>query len=648
MPQRQQIRLLPVNVANKIAAGEVVERPASIVKELIENSMDAGATRIEITVTAGGRKLISVADDGCGMDHDNALMCLEPQATSKIRDVDDIERISTYGFRGEAIPSIAAVSRMTLKTCAKGEVGGTCIEIAGGQIQNVTDIGFPSGTTFEVRDLFFNVPARRKFLKSYQTEQTHIRTAFLLQAISHPEIGLKLKADGRVLDNLLPGAKLAERITEIFGEEFMSSMREVDYEAGGIKVYGYVGIPSLNRADRGEQYLFVNRRAATAAVIPYALREAYSSQIEEGRKPVVILFVDVPPTDVDVNVHPTKREVRFRDASAVRDAVINAVTQALGITPPSRSQPQSFPPQTSSPQPQWPQPPLTGGTTHVVPGAQYQPPANGANPVVPVVDGSTNTALSGPASAPTAGAQSPSTIAAPTSQPPAHGNPFDGSGNTNTPNLPPVPGIPARSSDLFPNDHCPWSWCRMLGQIADGYILIETDGGYAVVDPQAAHERIVFERMLESMENAEPVSQPLLIPENVNLAPDDANRIKASLDILRSLGFGIDTFGHGGNFIVDALPQGIDSNDCRKLLADISSGIATSGIKRGAEKWREQTIAAAAARASIPQKADLHPDAMLRLVHDLAMTKTPYTSPRGRPTMLFTSLRELARKFNRE
>jgi DNA mismatch repair protein MutL len=370
MADRRQIRLLPVSVANKIAAGEVVERPASVLKELLENSLDAGATRVEVTVTAGGRKLISVADNGCGMDRDNALMCLEPQATSKIRDVDDIERISTYGFRGEAIPSIAAVSRLTIKTCAEGDTVGTCIEVAGGQLQGVTEIGFPTGSTFEVRDLFFNVPARRKFLKSFQTEQTHIRLAFILQALAHPETALRLKADGRDMFNLAAGATLSERITELFGREFLSAMRPVDYAIGDIHISGFVGIPTLNRADRGEQYIFVNRRAASAAVIPYALREAYPP-LEGDRKPVVVLFVDLPPTEVDVNVHPTKREVRFRDASAVRDAIIAAVTRALGIAPkPPVGTAIAVP--TEVPGSQFPVP----GSQFPVPGSQFPVPGS--------------------------------------------------------------------------------------------------------------------------------------------------------------------------------------------------------------------------------------------------------------------------------
>ncbi len=640
MADRRQIRLLPVSVANKIAAGEVVERPASVLKELLENALDAGATRVEVTVTAGGRKLISVADNGCGMDRDNALMCLEPQATSKIRDVDDIERISTYGFRGEAIPSIAAVSRLTIKTCAEGDSVGTCIEVAGGQLQGVTEIGFPTGSTFEVRDLFFNVPARRKFLKSFQTEQTHIRIAFILQALAHPETALRLKVDGRDMINLAAGATLSERITELFGREFLSAMRPVDYANGDIRISGFVGIPTLNRADRGEQYIFVNRRAASAAVIPYALREAYPP-LEGDRKPVVVLFVDLPPTEVDVNVHPTKREVRFRDASAVRDAIIAAVTQALGIAP---------------------KPPagMAGaGTAPAIPtGVESQKSNVVSQPIPPLAATSAFPAASqllSPVSFPSAsvpnGRLSTSDPRLSTSDPRL---------STSDPRLSTsdfrlsttIGGLappPAAQSDLpqLAGDDSPWAWCRVLGQIADGYIIIETDGGYAVVDPQAAHERVIYERMLAALEATEPVSQQLLIPESVTLSPADAARIQEHLPILRAMGFGLDPFGGRGEFIVDALPSGIEATDCRTLLADIAHGIETAGVRRGSEKWKEKAVAMGAARAAVPQVVQLHPEAMARLVNDLAHTKMPYTSPRGRPTMLFTSLSELSRKFNR-
>ena len=629
MPERRQIRLLPVSVANKIAAGEVVERPASVVKELMENALDAGATRLEVVITAGGRKLISVADNGCGMDRDNALMCLEPQATSKIRDVADIERIDTYGFRGEAIPSIAAVSRLTIRTCAAGETGGTCIEVAGGQIQSVSEIGFPAGSTFEVRDLFFNVPARRKFLKSFQTEQTHIRTAFILQALAHPETGLRLKADGRDLYNLAGGATLAERITELFGRDFLAAMRPVDFARGDVRVSGFVGIPTLNRADRGEQYVFVNRRAASAAVIPYALREAYPP-LEGDRKPVVVLFVDVPPTEVDVNVHPTKREVRFRDASAVRDTVIEAVTRALGLAPKAQT---AQPPPTQP----WANPAAIDRTF----SPSYVPPP----PVLPQVVGATPTPTPTPTQTPVP-PQVGGTTPTPTPVPPQVGGATRTPTPTQTPSAPPAPAAQADFPQLA-TDNSPWAWCRVLGQIADGYILIETDGGYAVVDPQAAHERVIYERMLAALDAAEPVSQPLLLPASVSLPPEDAARIRDNIEILRAMGFGLDSFGGKGEFIVDALPEGLEAGDCRALLADISSGIATAGVRRGSEKWREKAVALGAARAAVPRVAELAPEAMLRLVHDLAATKMPYTSPRGRPTMLFTSLGELARKFNR-
>ena len=633
MADRRQIRLLPVSVANKIAAGEVVERPASVLKELLENSLDAGATRVEVAVTAGGRKLISVTDNGCGMDRDNVLMCLEPQATSKIRDVDDIERISTYGFRGEAIPSIAAVSRLTIKTCAEGDTVGTCVEVAGGQLQDVSEIGFPAGSTFEVRDLFFNVPARRKFLKSFQTEQTHIRIAFILQALAHPEAALRLKVDGRDMFNLAAGATLSERITELFGRELLSAMRPVDYAVGDIRVSGFVGIPTLNRADRGEQYVFVNRRAATAAVIPYALREAYPP-LEGDRKPVVVLFIDLPPTEVDVNVHPTKREVRFRDASAVRDAIIAAVTRALGIAP---------------------KPPI--GTAMAVPmgvpGSQFPVPGS----QIPVAGTPPSlTTYHSPLTTPVQSGTPPplTTYHSPLTTPAQSGTPPSLTTNNSPLTTPAAGGVapaspPAAQADLpqLADDDSPWSWCRVLGQIADGYIIIETDGGYAVVDPQAAHERVIYERMLAAIEAAEPVSQQLLIPESVTLSPGDAARIQENIAILRAMGFGLDPFGGRGEFIVDALPSGIEAADCRTLLTDIAHGIETAGVRRGAEKWKEKAVAMGAARAAVPQVVQLHPEAMARLVNDLARTKMPYTSPRGRPTMLFTSLGELARKFNR-
>jgi DNA mismatch repair protein MutL len=600
MADSRHIRLLPIHVANKIAAGEVVERPASVVKELMENALDADATRIEVTVTAGGRKLIAVADDGTGMERDDALMSIESQATSKIRDVDDIERIHTYGFRGEALPSIAAVSRFTLQTCLRGENVGTEIAIMGGRLQDVRDLGFPAGTAVEVRDLFFNVPARRKFLRAFQTEQAHIRTAFLLQALSHPEIGVRLKADGRDIHLLPPGATLSERIHDLFGPDLMAAMRPVDHMGRGVRVSGFAGLPTLTRADRSEQYIFVNRRAASAAVIPYALREAYPP-LDNDRKPIVILFIDVAPESVDVNVHPTKREVRFRAAADVRDAVIAAVSGALGTTPRPQAVTSRFP---AAPSPD----PLAAA---IPPHAPASPPPQ-ANPIRDL-----------PALAPRHGyPQAPP--AAPSAAPETFALPPDSSPNA------------------------PWEWCRVLGQVAGRYVLLETNGGYVVLDPRAAHERILFERLMAPVQEGRPVeSQRLLMPETVQLPPEDAERLRKHLDLLRSMGFELDRFGDN-RFIIEALPAGLGSIDCRSLLTDLSHDIQAAGARRGAGKWREEAIAEAACRCAVRNAGPLKPAEIATLVRDLAATRMPYTCPRGRPTMIFTPLRELARKFGRD
>ena len=597
------IRLLPTHVANKIAAGEVVERPASVIKELIENALDAGATRIEVTVTAGGRKLISVADDGSGMERDDALMSIEPQATSKIRDVDDIERIHTYGFRGEALPSIASVSRFTLQTCRSGESVGTELTLIGGRLQDVRDIGFPAGTTIEVRDLFFNVPARRKFLRAFQTEQAHIRTAFLLQALACPAIGMRLKADGRDLHNLPPGATLTERVSELFGADFLTALRPVEHTAHGIRVSGFVGLPTLTRAGRGEQYIFVNRRAASAAVIPYALRSAYPP-LDADRKPVVILFIDLAPESVDVNVHPTKREVRFRDSAAVRDAVIAAVSAALGTTPRPPADALNAP----SPDPL---------ATAIPPPAPAWPPPQ-VNPIRNL-----------PAFSP---------------QPPF-------SAPTAWPAEPPIPPANAPEFVERPGDECPnapWSWCRILGQIANLYVLLETDGGFVILDPRAAHERVLYEQLMAPVHQGHAVdSQRLLIPDTVQIPPEDAERLRKHLAVLRTMGFELDDFGEN-RFIIEGLPAGLGSVDGRGLLIDLVHDIQAAGLRRGVDKWREEAVAQAACRAAVRNEGALKPAEIAALVHDLAATQMPYTCPRGRPTMIFTPLRELARKFGRE
>ncbi|MBQ9431329.1 MAG: DNA mismatch repair endonuclease MutL [Kiritimatiellae bacterium] len=628
------VRLLPLHIANKIAAGEVVERPASVVKELVENSIDAGATRIEISVTAGGRKLIEVRDNGCGMNRDDAMLCLERQATSKIRDVEDIERIDTLGFRGEAIPSIASVSRFSLRTRRADEDAGTELVVVGGALQEVNDIGVPPGTTVSVRDLFFNVPARRKFLRAYQTEQTHIRSVFTIHALAHPDLGLTLVSDGRQQASMPPGATLAERVRDLFGPDFIENMRPVDYRSGAISVTGFAGIPTVTRNDRSEQYVFINHRPATAPVIAYALREAYPN-LEGSRKPIVVLFVDLPPEDVDVNVHPTKREVRFCKPAEVREAIIRALSEALGVQrktvmpqPAPDTQIVSAPPKSA------PSVPLPTDVP------ESKPFVRGVAPEAWSVDAPTLRGMVPEAAGAARPEPMPSPFPYPAPQPAPLPNPV----------VPPVPPVrpPVTAEPIFEelDDSSPWRWCRVLGQAADRYILLETDSGYVTVDPQAARERVMYEQLMDGVSGTHGPSQRLLIPETVNLPPRDAARLRKHLELLRSMGFEVSDFG-SDHFLVEALPAVLGQPPCRELLANIAADLEEAGSRRGAAKWREELIAKAACRAVSGTATKMDLDQAQQLVNDLAATRMPYTCPRGRPTMIFTSYRELERKFGR-
>ncbi|MDD4018479.1 MAG: DNA mismatch repair endonuclease MutL [Kiritimatiellae bacterium] len=594
------VRLLPIHVANKIAAGEVVERPASVVKELLENAIDAGASRIDVTVTAGGRKLIEVRDNGCGMGRDDALLSIERQATSKIRDVDDIEQIDTLGFRGEAIPSIASVSRFLLKTRRQESEAGTELSVTGGSLQDVREVGVPVGTTIEVRDLFFNVPARRKFLRAYQTEQAHIRSAFTLHALAHPELGVSLTADGREIVRLPQGATLEERVRDLFGAEFCAGLRPVGKTVNGVRVSGFAGLPNITRNDRSEQYVFINRRPATAPVIAYALREAYPP-LEGDRKPIILLFVELPPDQVDVNVHPTKREVRFRRPADVREALILAIGEALGV---KRQAAVVAPP---------PPPEAPASLRTLVPEAAAKPPAAFPYPADTL--------------------------------PPSSSIPHPASFSP-----PPLPAVPTGSGlPLFaaPEDGSPWRWCRVLGQVANRYLLLETDGGYVTVDPCAARERVLYERLMSGRRaDGQTVSQQLLLPETVQLAPADAARLRKYLPVVQEMGFGIVDFG-SDHFLVEALPEILGGVSCRELLGNIAHDLENAGTRRGSEKWREELVAKAACRTASGGTGTLSNEEAEQLVTALAATRMPYTCPRGRPTMIFTSYRELERKFGR-
>lgn len=598
------VRVLPLHVANKIAAGEVVERPASVVKELIENAIDAGAKHIRVSITQGGRKLVSIQDDGCGMTRDDAVLSLERQATSKISDVDDIENIDTLGFRGEAIPSIASVSRFTLTTRRHDSDEGTFLQVNAGTLAEVRAAGCPPGTLVEVRDLFCNVPARRKFLRSYATEESHIRDIFTVHALAHPSIAFTLVIDGRETHRLAAAPNINDRVHDLFGEEFLEAMRPLPpplSDSVRFRVSGFIEKPNLFTPTRRDQYVFVNGRPATAPSISYALREAYPRRNGDIR-PSVILFLDLPPSEVDVNVHPTKREVRFRNNAEVKSAVIGAIQKALlgSASPISHSILEPTPIEPIKKAPQAPE------RIQVLPTPVATPEE------IPILTVKSETP-------PIAKAVEPE----------------------------PVQTEISLSVSSDGRHSKPWKWFAFLAQTSTGYLLIETDEGLVTIHPLAARERLAYERLIPRA-GTTPVpveSQTLLLPEIVRLSSADFARINSALPVVRAMGFQLEEFG-SNVFKVDALPTIIGSQSPTAVLTTIAQDFAEPGAKRG-DRWREELIARSVAKAYAGAETKMTRESAEKLVNDLSSARMPYVTPRGKPIMNFVSNRELARKFDR-
>ena len=573
--------MLPDHVINKIAAGEVIERPASVMKELMENALDAGATQIDVEVVRGGMQLIAISDNGSGMNRDNALLAIERHATSKIRTAEEVEAVATLGFRGEALAAISAVSRFTLTTRPADDVSGTEIRIAGGKLQDVADAGCPPGTRMEIRNLFFNVPARRKFMRAESTELAQIRQLFAVYALAHPETGLSLNSDGRELYNLPAGGSLADRIAELYNASFFSHLRALNFEANEVKVTGYAGLPQTGRKDRSDQYIFINGRPAAAPVIYHAINEAYHAVLARGRHPSAFLFIETAPDAVDVNVHPAKKEVRFRRPSAVRDCVIAAIEKALVLNAPEE---------------------------------ERREPSFGFD-----------------APKPPAQKQHELDIRSQRS-----GGREQESESRLTPE--PRPLTPSAT---------PWRWCRVMG-MAGVYVVLETEDGVVLMDPQAAHERVLFEKFMKEITDGSPSRQGLLAPETIELMPADAEAIRRQLPVLEEMGFGISDFGHD-TFIVDALPVHLQAGSPLVILSGIAKALEESGAQaRATREALRETVAQAACRTSVRAGDALPPKAIERLVEDLAKTEMPYTCPHGRPTLIFQSFTELNRKFGRK
>lgn len=607
-----RVRVLPIHVANKIAAGEVVERPASVAKELIENAIDAGAKNIKVAISSGGRKLVSVQDDGSGMTRDDALLSLERQATSKILDVDDIERIDTLGFRGEAIPSIASVSRFTLTTRRRDSDEGFSLHVNAGSLDATGPAGCPPGTIVEVKDLFCNVPARRKFLKSDATEESHVKHVFTVAALANAGIGFSLAVDNRETLRLAPCDSLADRIRDIFGREFFDSLLEIKSSSPvkGVSVIGYIERPNQSAPTRRDQYIFVNGRAASAPSVAYALREAYPRK-QGDVKPAAFIFINLPSSNVDVNVHPMKREVRFRDNAAVKTAIVNAITGAFAApTPQIRPEVEQC------------------VTAH----------KESTSPIgLPKRDfGESQATIPRTASDIQSAGQSQSSF-------------FDRTENSaakQEEEARPVQIEFAVAPDS--TDASPWNWFKFLAVTGSGYLLIETDAGIVTIWPKAAQERIAYEKILDSSLSGRPaVIQPLLIPEMVRLSPADFSRIKACIDSVKASGFQLEEFG-SDTFKIDGVPQLIGKIPPAGVIMTLAKDLSESGSKRGGMRWKEELIARSIAKSFAGSEIRLIEETAVKLIEELSSCRMPYVCPRGRPTMIFTSTRELSRRFGTE
>ena len=611
-----RIKLLPETVASQVAAGEVVERPASVVKELVENSIDAGASSIEIGIQRGGISRIRVVDDGCGMDRDDALLSLERHATSKIASAADLAAISTLGFRGEALPSIASVSRFRLTTREPRAVAGTEILVNGGRIETVRDGGEAPGTQVEVRSLFYNVPARRKFLRSETTETRNIEHQFFLQALAQPAIGFSLVRDEKVALQLPVTASLRDRIRDLYGAEFLNELLEIsEREYQGVRVRGWLGRAGVSRQTRAQQFVFVNGRAIDSGILATALREGYHTALMRGQFPVTFLFVDLDSQDVDVNVHPAKREVRFRDPGRIREAIVEAVRRTL-----------------ESGRVDWQRkfsPPAPGGTTAVL--SQISPPVQ----------------PSAPSSFERMGRDSarPSTSLSP-DQPTLPQPPMTGRGDSpnrgraievNHPYLTPEPGAAPKDDQQF----------QIIGVLNRLYVLMENSDGLVLVDQHAAHERILFEELRRRMEEEGVPSQRMLLPQIFSLPPRDAEWVERNVATLQKMGIGIEGFG-AHSFRVDTLPAFLEIADATDFLRRVIDELKTTSRSSSPLRLGEDMIAKTVCRHAVKANDPLRYPEIEKLIRDLLACDLPYCCPHGRPTMIQISHAELEKKFGRK
>ena len=622
------IRILSDEVSNRIAAGEVVERPASIVKELIENSLDAQATQIAVHVSRGGRSLIRVVDNGCGMDQEDALLCLEAHATSKIRTAHDIEKIMSFGFRGEALPSIASVSHLELRTRQPESEVGTEVLVDGGVIKNVEEVGCAPGTSITVKTIFYNLPARRKFLRNISTEESHIQEGVLLAALANPNAGFQLTFDNRPILAVQTNNDIRTRATMLLGKDTVSSMLAIDYAEEDIHISGFIARPGFSRTSRREQRMFVNGRPIEANPIYFAIRDAYHTLVMKGRYPPTLIFLELSPELLDVNVHPAKREVRFHNPNMISRVVGNGIRRALrgvvaiptfSVGPVVRKGGKSVPSAAPEYAAKAVQTDLisSDGTALPVPDFQVSSPRQIRTPIHPIRDETT---------------PEPSL----SDQQPTFEDQADVGGATDSPKIT-GPSVSAADKQSL-------SQLRVLGAISDLFLVAEGGEGVVLIDQHAAHERVLFEKVLKEMAEKDGTRQGLLIPVTIDFSNADAKILKGKLQYLLKLGFEIEHFG-GNTFIVNAVPAHFPQQNITGMLLDILDELRDAPL--GTKRMDEAKIAKIACKAAVKARDHLSQSEITRLLEELAKTELPYTCPHGRPTMINISFKELEKRFGR-
>jgi DNA mismatch repair protein MutL len=675
-----KIHVLSEAVANKIAAGEVVERPASVVKEMLENSLDAGATRVKISVEAGGKKFIQITDNGCGMVRDDALLAFERHATSKIKDAEDLLSVATLGFRGEALPSIASVSRLRLETRAPEEDGGTVVEISGGKILRVEEAGLPAGTSITVRDLFFNTPARKKFLKSESTELSHIASLVTHYALAHPDKHFELHSATNAMLIAPPVAGHSERVYQVFGKETLDqlipvaarqalergglpqpppwrrdedaeeSRRDAGATPGELRLHGFVSKPEIQKLNRNSIFVFVNGRLIRDRLVQHALTEAYRNIIPPTVYPVVLLFLELPAAEVDVNVHPSKTEVRFRQQTVMHDFVRDSVRAALMKARPVPQFVTEMHAHATASQA------LTPGA--MTPGIEpWEPPSNPS--LAPDRIGAPDFSASGGGFA----------LHAPVPPPISTRLHFEGGIEVDANAAIPVArglemrqlaALPVVGSETIPDHSCApaldvrdeeptlssLSTLKPLGQIRNSFILAVNEDGLWVIDQHVAHERVLFERVLKQRAAMRVESQRLLMPIVLELTPAQQAVFTEISDELEHNGFEAEPFG-ARSVAVKVAPAGVEASDVERMLHEVLDQFVHEEQSLNLEKIRARIAASIACHAAIKVNMPLEQNKMEWLLGELAKTDHPYSCPHGRPVVLRYSVKDIQKAFKR-